>query len=93
MSSGNRETTPAASADSFHADVLEALIRGIPGCSTAEVCDLYDAVAPLVYRGTTQSPVERRWRREVLDSLQEDGRLESYETPNGRLWIPQEGDR
>lgn len=73
---------------SLHAEVLHRLVAGAPGSSTAEIQLLYDAVAPLVYRGTTESPVRRRWRREKLAHLAEEGVVASHDTPRGRVWVP-----
>jgi len=88
MSTETRGTRPAASAESFHAEVLEAIITGHPGIRTRGVFRLYSALAPLVYRGTTEQPVKRRWQRELLDALEDADRLASYPITDGRVWTP-----
>jgi len=88
MSTENRETRPAASAESFHGEVLEAIITSHPGIRTRGVFRLYGTLAPLVYRGATEQPVKRRWQRELLDALEDADRLASYPIKDGRVWMP-----
>ena len=72
----------------LHAAVLPRLVAGNPGLTTADLQLCYDAIAPLVYRGTTTSPVDRRWRREQLEALVKDDRVAYRDTPRGRVWVP-----
>lgn len=62
----------------------------MPGCTTAELQLAYDAITPVAYRGTTASPVARRWRREQLGELVDAEVLASFDTPRGRVWVPLE---
>lgn len=71
-----------------HAVVLHRLIAGAPGSTTAEIQLLYDAVAPIAYRGTTTTPIARRARREKLSALVEADRVAAHDTPRGRVWVP-----
>lgn len=73
---------------SVHHEVLHRLVAGAAGSTTAEIQLLYDAVAPIAYRGTTDSPVQRRRRREVLRELTDESLVTSHDTPRGRVWVP-----
>lgn len=80
---------PRRTADrDVHATVLHRLIAGAPGGTTAEIQLLYDAVAPIAYRGTTVTPIARRARREKLAALAEADRVAAHDTPRGRVWAP-----
>ena len=75
---------------SLHAEFLHRLVVATPGSTTADLQLLYDAVAPLVYYGTAESPTCRRWRREQLRDLDAAGVITSADTPRGRVWVPVE---
>lgn len=76
---------------SFHHRVLYRLVLGAAGSPTAELQLLYDAVAPVAYRGTTASPSSsRRYRRKLLNDLRDAGVVEAHETPRGWVWTPAE---
>jgi len=82
---------PAVDLDewSAHHRLLYHLVLGAPGSTTAELQLLYDAVAPVAYRGLTASPASsRRWRRKVLGDLLDAGVLETHETTGGWVWTP-----
>lgn len=76
---------------SFHHRLLYRLVLGAAGTTTADLQLLYDAVAPVAYRGTTASPSSsRRWRRKILNDLRDAGVIEAHETPRGWVWAPTE---
>lgn len=76
---------------SHHHCVLYRLVLGAAGATTADLQLLYDAVAPVAYRGTTSSPSRsRRWRRKILNDLREAGMIDAHETPRGWVWTPTE---
>jgi len=82
---------PAVDAEewSIHHRVFYRLVLGAPGSRTADLQLLYDALAPVVYRGTTASKCDsRRWRRKLLNDLQDAGVVVSAETPRGWIWRP-----
>ena len=74
---------------SLHHRLFYRLVVGAPGSRTADLQLLYDAVAPVAYRGTTVSKCDsRRWRRKLLNDLQDAGVVTSDETPRGWIWRP-----
>ena len=73
---------------STHAALLHRLVAAGGGSTTSELHLLYDAVAPMVYRGTTSTPDKRRRRRDVLAALVDEGCVEYHDTPRGRVWVP-----
>lgn len=69
--------------------LLHRLIAADAGATTAHIQSLYEAVAPLVYHGTTSEPLHhRRPRRNVLNDLVDEKRVAVHETPRGRVWVP-----
>jgi hypothetical protein len=74
---------------SLHHRMLYRLVLGAAGASTAELQLCYEALAPVVYRGTVASAcVSRRWRRELLADLRDEGVITSHPTPRGWIWTP-----
>jgi hypothetical protein len=74
---------------SLHHRLLYRLVLGAAGSTTADLQLLYDAVAPVAYRGTTASPLtSRRWRRKVLNDLRDAGVVEATRTTRGWVWTP-----
>jgi hypothetical protein len=71
----------------YHHRVLYRLVVGTVSSHTAELQRLYEAIAPLAYQGAAETPVERRWRRKLLEDLRTAGVLEARKTPHGWLWI------
>lgn len=73
----------------FHHRLLYRLVAGAAGARTEDLQLLYDAVAPLAYRGTTTEPCDsRRYRRKLLTELAEAGVIGVHDTPRGRVWVP-----
>lgn len=82
---------PAVDAEewSIHHRVFYRLVLGAPGARTGDLQLLYDALAPVVYRGTTTSKCDsRRWRRKLLNDLKDAEVVTSAETPRGWIWRP-----
>lgn len=73
---------------SLHHRLFHRLVSVAPGSTTAELQLMYEGLAPLVYRGTTWSSVQRRWRRKVLSDLSDSGAVDHRDTPRGRVWFP-----
>jgi hypothetical protein len=74
---------------SFHHRLLYRLVLGVPGSHTADLQRLYDAVAPVTYRGVEETPSSsRRWRRKLLGDLRDAGVVVAHETRQGLLWVP-----
>lgn len=74
---------------SLHHRLFYRLIVGAPGSRTGDLQLLYDAVAPVAYRGTMTSKCDsRRWRRKLLNDLEDAGVVTSTRTPRGWLWQP-----
>jgi len=82
---------PDVDADEWtlHHRLFYRLVVGAPGSRSADLQLLYDAVAPVAYRGTMASKCDsRRWRRKLLGDLEDAGVVTSAETPRGWLWWP-----
>lgn len=76
---------------SLHHRLLYRLVLGAAGSTTADLQLLYDAVAPIAYRGTTISPSgSRRWRRKILNDLRDAEVIDARHTPRGWVWMPVE---
>lgn len=74
---------------SFHHRVLYRLVLGASGSRTVDLQLLYEALAPVLYRGVVDSPCEsRRWRRELLGHLRDAGVVAWHPTPRGWVWTP-----
>lgn len=73
---------------SLHHRLLYRLVLGAPGSTTEELNYLYDAVAPLVYHGTTLEAIAPRTRWERRNALVDADLVDSYDTPSGRVWVP-----
>jgi hypothetical protein len=84
----NSMTHQADASSSLHHQLLHRLVAVAPGATSAELQLMYEGLAPLAYRGTTSSPVQRRRRREVLSELVEGGVVEFHDTSRGRVWVP-----
>ena len=76
----------------FHKRALKAIVEGAPASTTSEIHAMYDALAPLIYRGTLYEPVRaRHYHRALLDELeQRDGEIVAFDfgRPEGRMWLP-----
>lgn len=83
-----RATTHHGSEHSLHHRLFHRLVSAAPGSTTLELQLMYEGLAPLVYRGTTWSSVQRRWRRKVLSDLNDSGAVDHRNTPRGRVWFP-----
>jgi hypothetical protein len=67
------------------------LVVGAAGSTTEELQQLYDAVAPVAYRGLLDTPISsRRYRRDLLADLERVGVISHTQTPRGRIWAPSE---
>jgi len=84
------ESLPNTAEFSYHHRVLYRVVLGAAGATTSDVHLLYEAVAPVAYYGTTETSVERRWRRKLLCDLRDAGFLTERETPRGGVWLPAE---
>jgi len=73
---------------SFHHRVLYRLVLGTAGASTAAIQLCYEAIAPVAYRGTTATPVKRRYRRQLLCELRDAGVIASHPSLRGQVWTP-----
>jgi hypothetical protein len=74
------------------AAVLYELVAALEPVDAGDLHNVYERLAPLIYRGTVAQPVGRRERRRVLRQLAEDGTIEAagdrrhrtYRTADGR---------
>lgn len=74
--------------ESVHHEVLHRLVAGAAGSTTAELNELYEAVAPVAYNGTTKTAIQsRRYRRQVLSDLEAEDCVSAHDTPRGRVWV------
>jgi hypothetical protein len=74
-----------------HHRLLTAIVQGQPGVTSETVHDLYEALAPLVYYGTTEESVSESWRHDLLAELEEAGVVISHDQTEGRVgrvWVP-----
>lgn len=72
-----------------HHRFLHRLILGTTGARTGDLQLLYDAIAPLAFKGTPATPhTSHSWRRKLLHDLADAGLIAAHETPRGLVWVP-----
>lgn len=76
-----------------HHRLFYRLVLGTTGARSDDLQLLYDAVAPLAFKGTTDTPhSSRRWRRKLLNDLADAEVISAHETPRGLVWVPADYD-
>lgn len=77
----------------LHHRFLYRIVLGAAGATSEEINLLYNAIAPVVYYGTTETQSDsRRWRHKLLKDLEAGGYVSGHQTPRGWVWIPTEGE-
>lgn len=77
--------------ENYHDNVLYRLVCAQRTATTRRLQTLYDALAPLLYQGVTTQPVETESsRRQRLEALEDQGRIQKHRTARGIVWSPTE---
>lgn len=76
--------------ENYHKRVLYRIVAAHDSASSSQIQRLYEALSPLLYRGTTQTPVHPRYCRKLLTELDEEDRIDKRDTPHGMVYIPTE---
>lgn len=91
MSSSVADTRPQDRATAYHQEVLYHLVAAAEAVrlrpTSRDVHELYDTLAPLLYRGTVHDPLAgERSRRTHLNALVDAGRLAFTEAGPEYVW-------
>lgn len=75
----------------LHHKVCYRIIAGAQSILTSDLNNLYEAVAPVAYKGSTKTPISsRKYRRDILYDLKDADAIVGFRTANGIMWAPTE---